>query len=100
VLAPGDVAAKSARPLVGMSMLLAVLVRAPATILVPLVVIVGATSLAWNGLSFTATAELAGRQGSGSALGVQQTALDPQPAVQALRSGRRHYSPDCMTVHF
>ena len=25
---------------------------------------------------------------------------DPQPTVQALRSGRRHFRPDCMTVHF
>ena len=25
---------------------------------------------------------------------------DPQPAVQALRSGRRHFRPDCLTVHF
>jgi hypothetical protein len=25
---------------------------------------------------------------------------DPQPTVQALRSGRRHYRPDCLTVHF
>ena len=23
---------------------------------------------------------------------------DPQPTVQALRSGRRHFSPDCLTV--
>jgi hypothetical protein len=23
---------------------------------------------------------------------------DPQPTVQALRSGRRHYRPDCLTV--
>ena len=29
----------------------------------------------WNGLSFTATAELAGRERSGAALGFQQTAL-------------------------
>ena len=25
---------------------------------------------------------------------------DPQPTVQALRSGRRHFRPDCLTVHF
>jgi hypothetical protein len=25
---------------------------------------------------------------------------DPQPTVQALRSGRRHFSPDCLTVPF
>ena len=25
---------------------------------------------------------------------------DPQPTVQALRSGKRHFSPDCLTVLF
>jgi hypothetical protein len=31
--------------------------------------------MAWNGLSFTAAAELAGRGRSGAAIGFQQTAL-------------------------
>jgi MFS family permease len=35
----------------------------------------GALAVGWNGLSFTATAELAGRERSGAALGFQQTAL-------------------------
>ena len=35
----------------------------------------GSLSVGWNGLSFTATAELAGRARSGAALGFQQTAL-------------------------
>ena len=35
----------------------------------------GALSLSWNGLAFTATAELAGRSRAGAALGFQQTAL-------------------------
>jgi hypothetical protein len=38
-------------------------------------VVAGALSVGWNGLSFTATAELAGRRRSGAALGFQQTAL-------------------------
>ena len=44
--------------------------------LVVLVVIVaGAVSMAWNGLSLTAAAELAGRARSGAAIGFQQTTL-------------------------
>jgi sugar phosphate permease len=44
--------------------------------LVILVIIVaGAVSMAWNGLSLTAAAELAGRARSGAAIGFQQTTL-------------------------
>jgi sugar phosphate permease len=39
------------------------------------VVIAGAVSMAWNGLSLTAAAELAGRARSGAAIGFQQTTL-------------------------
>lgn len=38
-------------------------------------VLAGALSMAWNGLSFTAAAELAGQARSGAAIGFQQTAL-------------------------
>jgi len=38
-------------------------------------VVAGAISMAWNGLSLTAAAELAGRARSGAAIGFQQTAL-------------------------
>ena len=41
----------------------------------------GAISCAWNGLSFTAAAELAGRGRAGAALGFQQTALAVGSAV-------------------
>jgi sugar phosphate permease len=44
-------------------------------LLLPAFVVAGALSLSWNGLAFTATAELAGRARSGAALGFQQTAL-------------------------
>jgi sugar phosphate permease len=44
-------------------------------VLIPAFVVAGALSLSWNGLSFTAAAELAGRTRSGAALGFQQTAL-------------------------
>jgi nitrate/nitrite transporter NarK len=41
----------------------------------------GALSSSWNGLSFTAAAELAGRARSGAALGFQQTALSVAAAA-------------------
>jgi MFS family permease len=70
------------RPLLHLSFALAAalvasaaLTSAPLALLVPALVAAGALSLSWNGLSFTATAELAGRAKSGAALGFQQTAL-------------------------
>jgi sugar phosphate permease len=53
----------------------AALVDAPAWILVPALVVAGTFALAWNGLSFTAAAEAAGRARSGAAIGLQQTFL-------------------------
>ena len=53
----------------------AVLLSAPLALLIPVFVAAGALSLSWNGLSFTAAAELAGRRHAGAALGFQQTAL-------------------------
>ena len=53
----------------------AALLTAPLPILIPVFVAAGALSLSWNGLSFTAAAELAGRARAGAALGFQQTAL-------------------------
>jgi sugar phosphate permease len=53
----------------------ALLLDAPLMLLLPAFVVAGALSLSWNGLAFTATAELAGRARSGAALGFQQTAL-------------------------
>jgi sugar phosphate permease len=52
-----------------------ILTNAPLALLLPALALAGALSLSWNGLSFTATAELAGRARSGAALGFQQTAL-------------------------
>jgi sugar phosphate permease len=51
------------------------LLSASRLVLVPVLVVVGALSMAWNGLAFTAAAELAGRARSGAAIGVQQTVL-------------------------
>jgi sugar phosphate permease len=59
----------------------AVLVEAPAALLVALFVLAGGLAMAWNGLSFTAAAEMAGRSHSGAALGMQQTALAAAGAV-------------------
>lgn len=44
-------------------------------ILVPAFVVAGALSMSWNGLSFTAAAELAGGRRSGAAIGFQQSVL-------------------------
>jgi sugar phosphate permease len=53
----------------------AVLTEAPDPLLIASLIAAGALAVGWNGLSFTATAELAGRARSGAALGFQQTAL-------------------------
>ncbi|HEY1370624.1 MAG TPA: MFS transporter [Gaiellaceae bacterium] len=51
------------------------LVDAPLDLLIPALLAAGVLGLSWNGLSFTATAELAGVARSGAALGLQQTVL-------------------------
>ena len=53
----------------------ALVLPAPALVAVPVLITAGALSMAWNGLAFTAAAELAGRARSGAAIGFQQTAL-------------------------
>jgi sugar phosphate permease len=53
----------------------AALVAAPRVVLVPALVVAGALGQAWNGLSYAAAAERAGRARSGAAIGVQQTVL-------------------------
>ena len=52
-----------------------VLLNGPLVLLVPAFVVAGALSMAWNGIAFTAVAELAGRARAGAALSVQQTVL-------------------------
>jgi sugar phosphate permease len=70
--------------LTGSLALTAALTDAAAWLVVPALVVAGALSFAWNGLSFTAAAELAGRARSGAALGFQQTALAAAGAVTPL----------------
>jgi MFS family permease len=54
---------------------IAVLAGGPVWLLVGALVLAGALSMAWNGLSFAAAAELAGTGRSGAAIGFQQTVL-------------------------
>jgi sugar phosphate permease len=53
----------------------AIALDAPLAVLVPAFVVAGGLAMAWNGLSLTAAAELAGEARSGAAIGFQQTAL-------------------------
>jgi sugar phosphate permease len=55
--------------------LTAALADGPLWLLVPAVALAGGLSMAWNGLSFTAAAELAGSARSGAAIGFQQSVL-------------------------
>ena len=59
----------------GAMLVIALLAGGPVEILVPALILACGLTMAWNGLSFTAAAELAGPVRSGAALGVQQTVL-------------------------
>jgi sugar phosphate permease len=66
--------------LVGLAIALSVGVTAglaggPLWLLVPVLALAGGLSMAWNGLSLAAAAELAGARRSGAAIGFQQTVL-------------------------
>ena len=67
--------------------LTAVLADGPLWLLVPAIALAGGLSMAWNGLSYTAAAELAGPVRSGAAIGLQQTVLGGAGVV-APRSGQ------------
>jgi sugar phosphate permease len=53
----------------------AALARGPLEVLVPALVVAGGLSMAWNGLAFTAAAELGGAASSAAAIGLHETAL-------------------------
>lgn len=55
--------------------LVALAANTPGWLLAPVLVVAGGFGLSWNGLSFTAAAELAGTGAAGAALGLQQTVL-------------------------
>jgi sugar phosphate permease len=61
--------------IVGAMVVTAVLAGGPVLLLVPVLIMACGLTMAWNGLSFTAAAELAGPVRSGAAIGVQQTVL-------------------------
>jgi sugar phosphate permease len=56
-------------------LLVASLSTASRWLLVPSLLAAGGIGLSWNGLAFTAAAEVAGARASGAAIGLQQTAL-------------------------
>jgi sugar phosphate permease len=56
-------------------LLVALAAGASVPVVATVIVLAGAVSMAWNGLSLTAAAELAGRARSGAAIGFQQTTL-------------------------
>jgi MFS family permease len=63
--------------------------EAPLLLLIPLFLVAGVLSMAWNGLSYAAAAETAGAARTGAALGFQQTLLGvvvaaAPPAVAAI----------------
>jgi nitrate/nitrite transporter NarK len=60
------------------------LLWSPLWLLIPALVLAGVLSMSWNGLSFAAAAELAGRARSGAAIGLQQSIL-----ARSARSWRR-----------
>ena len=53
----------------------AALVAAPAAIGVPVLLAGGLAAMSWNGLSFTAAAEISGRRQAGKAMGIQNTSM-------------------------
>ena len=64
--------------------LTALLTDGPLWLLVPVLAAAGGLSMAWNGLAFTAAAELAGTVRSGAAMGFQQTVLGATGIVSPL----------------
>jgi sugar phosphate permease len=48
---------------------------APAAIAVPVLMAGGIAAMSWNGLSFTAAAEISGRRQAGKAMGIQNTSM-------------------------
>jgi sugar phosphate permease len=51
----------------------AVLAEAPGALLYPVLLSAGIVAMCWNGLAFTAAAEIAGRRRAGTAMGLQNT---------------------------
>ena len=83
-----DIVGSRIRPLRRIALLSATLVvcctaliSGPLALLVPALVLMGCVAISWNGLSFAAAAEAAGRARSGTSIGLQQTALAISGAI-------------------
>ena len=59
----------------GLLALTAVLAAAPAVVLYPLLLCAAVSTMTWNGLAFTAAAEISGRARAGTAMSLQNTIL-------------------------
>jgi sugar phosphate permease len=59
----------------GLLVATALLADAPLAVLAPVLLAAGILTMSWNGLSFTAAAEMAGRERAGTALGLQGTIM-------------------------
>jgi sugar phosphate permease len=59
----------------------AAVLEAPTWVVIAAFVVAGGAAMSWNGLSFAAAAELAGRERSGAAIGFQQTILSATATV-------------------
>ena len=56
-------------------------VHAPLGVVIPTLLVTGGLAMSWNGLSFTAAAELAGGARAGAAIGVQQAIINTTASV-------------------
>jgi hypothetical protein len=65
----------------------ALLVDAPRAVTVVAIVATGGLGLSWNGLSYAATAELAGAERSGAGIALQQTMLTASGASAPIAFG-------------
>jgi sugar phosphate permease len=66
---------RHALAMAGLLVATALLADAPMFLLAPVLLCAGVLTMSWNGLSFTATAELSGRDRAGTALGLQGTIM-------------------------
>jgi sugar phosphate permease len=65
----------------------AALTGAPAWLLAPLTIVTGVSTMVWNGLAFTAAAEISGRAQAGTAMSVQNTITSVGTVVAPIAFG-------------
>lgn len=65
----------------------AALTIAPVVIAIPVLMAGGIAAMSWNGLSFTAAAEISGRRQAGKAMGIQNTAMRVVAAAMPVALG-------------